>query len=164
MKARLTRFASPTLAALTLALAGIALAQSGSSPSGTPVPEKQPGSDSQPSGAQRADARAPEVIALNFYADWCAKCKALRPNLDQAMTAAGGQPCLFVKLDQTDKYSVQAEYLLAALGAGDLWKENAGKTGFVILLDAKTKKVITRITADQSAESIQSAIIAAVKG
>ncbi len=164
MKARVTRFAVPSLAALTLTLAGMTFAQSGTKPSGTPPPAKQPGSDSKPSGTQKAEARAPKVIALNFYADWCAKCKTLKPNLEQAMSAAGEQPCLFVKLDQTDKNSAQSEYLLAALGAGDLWKENAGKTGFVILVDAKTKKVISKITADQSAESIESAINAALKG
>ena len=147
MKSTLSRTIAPALAALTLAAAGIAFAQSGSAPSGMPAPAKQPGSDSKPSGTTQARAaEAPKVIAINFYADWCNGCKALKPRLEEAMKDASGQPCLSVKLDQTDKDSKQAEYMLAALGLGDLWKEHAGKTGYVLLVDTATKKVVSTIT------------------
>lgn len=158
-----TRFAAPVLAALTLAAAGIAFAQSGSQPSGTPAPKAvQPGSDSKPSGAHAA-AEAPKVIALQFYADWCPGCKALQPKLDEVMKDVSGQPCLTVKLDQTDKDSHQAEYLLAALGYGDLWKEHAGKTGFVVLVNAKTHKVLSTVTSMQETKDIKAAFMSALK-
>jgi len=162
MKITPSRTIAPALAALTLAAAGIAFAQSGTAPSGTPAPAKQPGSASKPSGQARA-AEAPKVIAINFYADWCPGCKALKPKLEEAMKDAAGQPCLTVKLDQTDKDSKQAEYMLSALGLGDLWKENAGKTGFVLLVDAKTHKVMNTITYKQDVKEIQSALMAALK-
>jgi len=159
-----TRFAAPVLAALTLAAAGIAFAQSGSQPSGTPAPKAvQPGSDSKPSGTHAA-AEAPKVIALQFYADWCPGCKALQPKLDEAMKDAAGQPCLTVKLDQTNKDSHQAEYMLAALGYADLWKDNAGKTGYVLLVDTKTKKVVATIDSKQEVKQIKSTLMAALKG
>jgi len=104
------------------------------------------------------------VIALNFYADWVPGCQALTPKLERAMDRVSEQPCLFVTLDQTNRDSKQAEFLLSALGVPELWKENAGKTGFVLLLDAKTKKVIRRITSDQSDTTIAAAIESAVKG
>lgn len=164
MKNMLTRVVAPALAVLTLSAAGIAFAQSGSSPSGTPAPAKQPGSDSKPSGtAQARAAQSPKVIALNFYADWCPGCKALKPKLEEAMKDAAGQPCLTVKLDQSDKDSQQAEYMLAALGLGDLWKEHAGKTGFVLLVDTKTKKVVSTITYKQEVKEIKSTLMAALK-
>lgn len=163
MKNTLPRLVAPALAVLALSAAGIAFAQSGSSPSGTPAPAKQPGSDSKPSGAHAA-AEAPKVIALVFYADWCPGCKALKPKLEEAMKDAAGQPCLTVKLDQTDKDSKQAEYLLAALGLGDLWKDNAGKTGFVLLVDAKSHKVLSTITSMQEVKEIKSTLMAALKG
>jgi thiol-disulfide isomerase/thioredoxin len=163
MKNTLSRFALPSLAALTIAAAGAAFAQSGTAPSGTPAPARQPGSDSKPSGQARA-AEAPKVIAINFYADWCAGCKALKPKLEEAMSVAEGQPCLTVKLDQTDKDSKQSQYMLAALGLGDLWKEHAGKTGFVLLVDANTKKVVNTITYKQDVKEIKSALAAALKG
>lgn len=165
MKNTLSRFAAPCLAALTIAVAGVASAQSGTTPSGTPAPAKQPGSDSKPSGTkQAAAAEAPKVIAVNFYADWCPGCKSLKPKLEEAMKDAAGQPLLTVKLDQTDKESKQAEYMLAALDLGDLWKEHAGKTGFVLLVDAKTKQVVKTITYKQEVKEITSALMTAIKG
>jgi thiol:disulfide interchange protein len=164
MKNTLPRLVAPALAALAISAAGIAFAQSGSSPSGTPAPAKQPGSDSKPSGATEARAaEAPKIIAINFYADWCPGCKALKPKLEEAMKDAAGQPCLTVKLDQTDKDSKQAEYMLAALGLGDLWKEHAGKTGFVLLVDSKTHRVVNTITYKQEVQEIKSALMAALK-
>lgn len=165
MKNTFTRFALPSLAALTIAIAGVASAQSGSAASGTPAPKAtQPGSDSKPSGSAQAHvAEAPKIIAVNFYADWCPGCKALKPKLDEAMSVADGKPCLTVKLDQTDKDSKQAQYMLAALGLGDLWKEHAGKTGYVLLVDAKTHKVVSTITYQQEIKEIKSTLMAALK-
>lgn len=163
MKNSLTRVVAPVFAVLALSAAGIAFAQSGSAPSGTPAPAKQPGSDSKPSGQARA-AEAPKIIAINFYADWCPGCKALKPKLEEAMKDAAGQPCLTVKLDQSDKDSKQAEYMLAALGLGDLWKEHAGKTGFVLLVDSTTKKVVNTITYKQEVKEIKSALMTALRG
>ena len=79
------------------------------------------------------------------------------------MPTVAGQPCLTVKLDQTDKDSKQAEYMLVALGLGDLWKENAGKTGFVLLVDTTTKKVVNTITYKQDVKEIKAALAAAMK-
>lgn len=166
MKNALSRFAVPSLAALTIAVAGVAFAQSGSQPSGTPAPKAtQPGSDSKPSGTkQAAAAESPKIIALQFYADWCPGCKALKPKLEEAMKDAAGQPCLTVKLDQTDKDSKQAEFMLAALGLGDLWKEHAGKTGYVLLVDTATKKVVSTITYQQDVKEIKATLMSALKG
>jgi thiol-disulfide isomerase/thioredoxin len=130
---------------------GIAIAQSDSKPSGTSPPARQA-------------AAAPKVIALTFYADWCPGCKALAPKLKEVMESSAAQPCLFVKLDQTAKESHQAEYMLAALRLGDLWKEHGGTTGFVLLVDAKTRKVVSTLTADQDTRSMQAALASAVRG
>lgn len=159
MKNALSRFAVLSFAALTIAASGVAFAQSGSTPSGTPAPKP-----AQPSSAQARAAESPKVIALNFYADWCPGCKALKPKLEEAMKDAAGQPCLTVKLDQSDKDSHQAEYMLAALGLGDLWKQHAGKTGYVLLVDAKTHKVVSTITSMQEVKEIKSTLMAALKG
>jgi hypothetical protein len=74
------------------------------------------------------------------------------------------EPCLTVKLDQTDPKSRQAEYMLAALGLGDLWKDHGGKTGFVLLVDARTRKVVSTITPAQDVKEIKATLAAAVKG
>lgn len=141
---------------LILAVAGTAFAQSGSKPSGTP-----PAEASKPTVAQ-----FPKVVALSFYADWCPGCKELKPKLDTVMMSAekAKQPCLFVKLDQTDKDSRQAEFLLASLGLGDLWKEHAGRTGYTLLIEPKSKKIVATFQANQSVDSMKAALEAAIKG
>jgi thiol-disulfide isomerase/thioredoxin len=145
-----------SLAVLAFAAAGLSLAQSGSRPSGTPRPK--------PSDEKVAAAQAPRVIALSFYADWCPGCQELKPKLESLMKAAGRQPCLFVKLDQTNKESRQAEYLVAALGLGELWKEHGGQTGFTLLVEPRSKKVVGRLTGDQDIETMQSSLRFALGG
>lgn len=134
--------------ALIVGASVLSAAQSGSKPSGNSRP------------AQTAEAAkpaaAPSVIALSFYADWCPGCKELAPKLEAVVAAAAKQPCLFVKLDQTDRDSRQAEFLLASLGMGELWKEHAGKTGYALLIDPASKRVVGRISADQDTETMKS--------
>jgi len=141
---------------LSLAVVGGSFAQSGSRPSGTPTQET---ADTK----KPAAAVAPKVVAITFYADWCPGCKELKPKLEAVMATAGEQPALFVKLDQTDKKSRQSEFLLASLGLGELWKEHAGRTGYTLLVDSKTKKVVATFQASQTIESMKAALQAAVK-
>jgi len=154
----LARFAVPALAAIALAAGGIAFAQSGTAPSGTPRPSQQSEAHNQ-----AAAAETPKVIALWFYADWCPGCKALEPKLTEVMKDSASQPCLFVKLDMSDKQSHQAEYLLAALGQGELWKEYAGQTGFVLLVDGKTHEPLGTLMANQDTREIKATLASALK-
>ncbi len=108
-------------------------------------------------------ARHPQTIALVFYAGWCPACKVLDPKVQQVVPEFKDKSILWVTLDQTDKDSRQAEYLAAALGAADAWKNNAGKTGFVVLIDGKTKAVVGKLTSDQMPEQIRQTL-ASVKG
>lgn len=147
-----------SFAVLTLVSAGIAIAQSGTRPSGTPPPNSQPDASSS---KHAVAAQMPTVIALSFYADSCPGCKMLAPKLDEVMAASSTQPCLFVKLDQSDKGSHQAEYLLAALGMAELWKDNAGRTGFVLLVDTKSKKVVATLTPEQDIKAMKATVAAA---
>ncbi len=149
MKIASVRALTTVLAVLALGIAGLTFAQSDSRPSGARPP---------------VAAQAPKVIALAFYADWCPGCKALKPKLEEVMKESATEPCLFIKLDQTDKDSHQAEYMVAALGIADLWKEHAGKTGYVLLVNPRTKKVVATLTADQDTETMQAALASAIKG
>ncbi len=110
-----------------------------------------------------SSARSPKLLVVAFHADWCGKCKVLGPKVMGDVAPAFGGDVLFVKLDLTDKNSPQAEYMLAALGLGDLWTENAGKTGFALLVDPATKKVVGTLRAEQSADDLKSAVQSAIK-
>jgi hypothetical protein len=85
----------------------------------------------------------------------------LSPKLDEARRLGGldEKPVLFVKLNLTDKPSIQQSILLAqALGIGDFLKAQGSATGYVALLDAQTKKEITRFDRESSAADIQATI------
>jgi thiol:disulfide interchange protein len=113
--------------------------------------------------AEYPSARAPSLLVVAFHAEWCGKCKVLGPKVMGDVAPAFRTDVLFVKLDLTDKDSPQAEYMLAALGLGDLWAEHAGKTGFALIVDPDTKKVVGTLRSDESADDLKSAVKAALK-
>jgi thiol:disulfide interchange protein len=142
------------LAATTLAVTSLAFAQ-------------QPGH----SGTQQtetiadAKARAPEVLVVAFHADWCAKCQTLGPKMMQSVfPEIKAEPYLLVKLDLTDRDSNQAEYMLSALGLGNLWEQYGRKTGFALVIDAQTKEVLHTINASENPEAMVADIRSAISG
>jgi thiol:disulfide interchange protein len=147
--------------ALALSLGTLASAQgSGSNPPARPsAAPTSPGSASMPAATRSAaPAAAPDLIAVAFVADWCPGCKTMKPKLAAARKEAADAACLFVDVDQTDRQSPQGAFLLAALGLGELWEENAGKTGFVLLVDPGSGRVVGRLTPDQDTRQMVTTI------
>ena len=104
---------------------------------------------------------AKHIYAVAFHADWCGSCKILDPNMIKARGQADldNQNVLFVNLDLTNATTRHQSYLMAsALGIGDFYKTNAGKTGFVLLVDSKTSDVLGKITKDMDAKQIATTI------
>ena len=105
---------------------------------------------SSPSLAQRKLPEA-KIIAVYFYADWCGNCKVLSPKLEEAKKTGKleDKDILFVKLDLTSKTSIHQAILQSqAMGLGQYVQSQGSATGYLALLDAKTKKEITRFTRD----------------
>lgn len=99
----------------------------------------------------------PKLLAVYFYADWCANCKALSPILGTVRSDPTLQkaPLLFVTLDLTDKTRIQQALLLSsALGIGDFVRAQGSATGYVALLDAATKKELARFDRTDTADAI----------
>ncbi|MEM9595877.1 MAG: hypothetical protein AAGD06_16515, partial [Acidobacteriota bacterium] len=70
-----------------------------------------------------------------------------------------GKSVLFVELDLTNGTTRnQAEYLASALGFADTYASNQG-TGFVLLLDGKSRQQITKLTADQNIKAMGAEIV-----
>ena len=112
-----------------------------------------------------ADAQNPKVLGVLFYADWCGSCRILDPKIEKARGKADldNQDILFVRLDLTDATSRhQAELLASKLGLGEVYSENAGKTGFMVLFDGSSGKPIARLTKDMDADQIITAIDSAL--
>lgn len=103
----------------------------------------------------------PQVIGLLFYADWCASCKVLEPKLDAVKKGFADKPILFTRVDMTDDYTKSQSKLLAgALGLGSIYAENAPKTGNLLLIDARTKKVLGKLDKTQSKAQLKTNIAA----
>lgn len=142
------------LAATTLAITGLAFAQ-------------QPGHSGMQHTQTRADAKArsPEVLVVAFHADWCPACQALGPKMMKSVfPEIKDEPYLLVKLDLTDRDSNQAEYMLSALGLGNLWEQYGRKTGFALVIDAQTKEVLHTLNASENPEAMVADIRSAIRG
>ena len=117
------------------------------------------------SNAVSSGGEKPMVYAVMMYADWCGTCKALDPKITQAreIDNLDSKNVLFVNLDLTDETSNhQAAMMAAALGITELYESNAGKTGFMLLINAETGEKISRITNKLDAKSISEHITDAI--
>ena len=112
--------------------------------------------DTKPTAASAASAK---LWAVYFYADWCPSCKILSPKLDAARKELNGQDVLFVTFNLTDKAAIHQSILLAqALGLGDYLRQQGSGTGYVAVLDAKSRRELFRLEKEESSEGIQKRI------
>jgi len=100
----------------------------------------------------------PSVIAVKFHADWCGGCRKLAPAFSDLISEFNGNPVLFVTLDRTDKISSnQAELLATALEIDRIYQENPG-TGFILLIDPNSHRVLERLHAGMSKNEMAGSI------
>ncbi len=110
-----------------------------------------------------ADTAAPAVIAVKFYADWCSSCKAMATTYKEFQAKFDTQPVLHVVLDHTREYDrQQSAYLATSLGLSKVWGKYANKTGFILLIDGKTREIITTLTKDHTLKEMGVALQQAV--
>ena len=117
------------------------------------------------SNAVSSEGGKPAVYAVMMYADWCGTCKALDPKITQARENGklDAKDVLFVRLDLTNETTQhQAAMMAAALEITELYESNAGKTGFMLLINAKTSEKIALITNKLDANSIAENITEAI--
>ncbi len=113
---------------------------------------------------QQKPTEAPKIIAIKFHADWCGYCKAMGSTFEELQAKFDTLPVLYLVLDHTREYNrKQSAYLAHALDLVDVWAEYGGKTGFILLIDAKTKQVITKLTHQQSLKEMGALLVEAVK-
>ena len=116
--------------------------------------------------ADTDSAEKPIVYAVLMHADWCGSCKVLDPKITQARENNGldEKNVLFITLDLTNETtSHQAAMMADVLEITELYESNAGKTGFMVLIDSKTGDPISRITKSLDAESISEQVLEAIK-
>lgn len=112
-----------------------------------------------PAATAEATPASPEIVAVKFHADWCGSCKRMGTVFEDLRNKYDGKPVLFVELDLTNGTTrSQAEYLAAALGFGDVFAQNQG-TGFILLLDGKSRQQLAKLTADQDIKAMGAKIL-----
>ncbi len=110
-----------------------------------------------PSFAQAKPAKG--LIALKFHADWCGGCKKMGARLTELGNKLPDQPVLLLKLDLTDeKTRHQAALLSASLGLQEVYQKYNNKTGFILLIDGQSKKVLAKMGYDQNASQMVKSI------
>jgi len=115
--------------------------------------------------ASAAQPVEPKVVGLMFWADTCASCKVLDPKIHAVKGEFVEQPILFATFDHSnDATKLQAAMLATGLGVGDIYKAQEKASGFLILVDAKTKQPVGKLTRDMSEEDIRKEINKALKG
>ena len=111
---------------------------------------------SKPDQKQVVKAELPKVIAVEFYADWCASCKVLMPKVAEVKSELQGKPILFTRFDMTNEFTKeQASYMAGFTGLEEVHRKGGGRTGFLALVDAKTKAVLGVINKDKTVEDIK---------
>lgn len=115
--------------------------------------------------AQEPKMESPKLLAVLFHADWCSTCHVIEPKLDQVKRQFQDQSVLFTQFDLTDDFTKdQAAHYAALLGLEQVFRENLKRTGFVLLVDWPSKKVLGKITKDKSPEEIKSILLHAQMG
>lgn len=101
-----------------------------------------------------AEKMAPAVKAVVFYSDSCGACKVLEPKMMKAMKAINMDNIDIVKLDFSNKETIDATKALAHDKKVDhILQKFGAKTGFVTLLNSDGE-IVEKLGANDSVEDI----------
>ena len=125
----------------------------------------RPGESSapQPVVALAEEAEPAEVVAVKFWHRTCPACREIDPRYAEVRDDFEEKPVLFVTFDMsTDETRAQSQMLAESLGIGDLYRDNFGVTGFVVLVDAESRSEVGRLTTQHDQGAMKDIINAAL--
>lgn len=112
--------------------------------------------------APTGQTEQPRLIAVTMWAEWCNSCRILDPKVEAVKREFEGQAVFFTRFDMTDDFTKeQSAYYASLIGLETLYREHAGKTGYMLLVKSETKEVVARITRDKSNDEIKQTISSA---
>lgn len=100
------------------------------------------------------EKESPTLYAVMFSADDCGDTKLMAPKVKDLQKELAGKKVEFVKFDlSTNESKEKTQDLANKLGLSNVLASNEG-TGFVVLVDAKTKEEKAILTAKQSLDEM----------
>jgi len=104
------------------------------------------------------------VIGVKMDAEWCGKCQAMNPKLDNVMPEFKDDGILFVKFNMTDEFTTKQAGLLAErMNLKSLFDDHKGSTGYMVLLDADSGEVLDTLQSELTEEELISKIRSALE-
>ena len=105
------------------------------------------------------ETESPTLYAVMFHADDCSDSKSLAPKVKALQNELKGKQVEFVKFDlSTNESKEKTKDIANNLGLSNILASYQG-TGFVVLVDAKTKKEKAILTAQQSLDEMLAIVI-----
>ncbi len=115
--------------------------------------------------SQKDKVNSPDLLVVKFHADWCGSCIAMGPTFEDVQTKFDNENISFVKLDFTDSITTsQANKTGDSLGIQPILLENNRKTGFVLIIDNESKKVLYKLTKNDNVDVMESKIREFIEG
>lgn len=115
--------------------------------------------DSETSVNDKKDPAKMDLLAVRFHADYCGTCRAMEPTFNSVTKLNDDRAVKFITFDFSSKESkAQAEAMAKKLGLEDIYKKNRGKTGYGMVIDNKSKKMVSKLSARQSADAMNKTI------
>ena len=92
---------------------------------------------------------------MQFYAEWCKPSQVVTKRVEALQAASTDKSVLFLRLDLTDDpRREQAQLLMASLGIEHIWDTQRGRTGELLLVDARAMQPIATLNQDNDAEQM----------
>lgn len=98
-----------------------------------------------------------KIAAVKFHADYCGACKNLEPKISE-LKGKFKDNVVFVKFDfSSDDSKAKTKALAADQGLNSVLETHKG-TGYIVLYDLKTKKVVGKLSSSQSVADMEKTI------
>lgn len=96
----------------------------------------------------------PKLTLVKYYADWCASCKILDPEITKAKAMDGTPAFNHIIFDLTnDDTKAKSAKMAEEKGLSEFF-DASGKTGYAVIINAHSKQTLARVTKVNDADDI----------
>lgn len=100
----------------------------------------------------------PDYLVVKFHADWCGSCVAMGSSFEDLQSKFKDDNIEFVKFDFTTKETTaKAASKAKQIGISNIFEKNQ-RTGFILIIDNSTKKVLYKLTKHDNVADMENKI------